>query len=160
MKAMIVIDAWDSRQVSNSFFQSAHEEMIQNIRRVMQILPYAVFANYNSERYAPHPNLEQGPWSDTDRCCFSIDHDHVVTWLNQRGVTDLYFAGASMPGCVDNRPLGLRHIGEYRKHIIMDCVLHTTSLHPTVLGMTHDTYQKTYGDAKQYGWHLTWSNQL
>jgi|5_EtaG_2_1085323.scaffolds.fasta_scaffold84215_2 hypothetical protein len=158
-KALIVIDPWDSRQCSNSNFQSVHEEMIQNIRAVMDKVQYTVIASYNKESRDLHPMLVQTDEEDKN-VLYSIDKEEILQWLATRDVSILYYAGNSMPGCVNDRPMGLSNVGNFEKILIMDCLLYMMSTKPTVPGMLHEQYHHILDMCEKYKWHKEWSWEI
>jgi hypothetical protein len=113
-----------------------------------------------------NPNYD-APWGDTNKTILlaleqleqndkidslvSLDKDEVMKFLTSRGVTDLYFAGVSFPGCIQGRPLGIDDMkNDFNCYLIADCVLDTLGNGYTEYDIIHDTYKEVFRSGIPY----------
>mgnify|MGYP000144424558 CR=1 FL=1 len=170
--AIVVIDVWDTNNLVNKNLISMYEQMTQRICKLIQSLPNkhqnrVLVSKYNLETYHIHRNLESviydyGKKKYYDYCLYTDDQDEAIKWLNDNKIKKLYYTGSSMPGCVTDRPLGLKNMPDsFDKAVVLDAVSLTTAFeHHSDWAVLHHMYQVSTELSKEYGWELTWTNQI
>jgi len=174
-KALIIIDMWDKYHSGQDRLTSPLEQLSLRLKNRMHKISLInipiVVASYNT----PNPTPDsKNPWSTTNQTILdglvnytnnedqhknalnsnylvSWDRDEVIKFLNSHNVTDLYFAGASFPGCVLSRPLGMWKMqSDFNCHVVIDCVLNTLSSKYTEYDIIHDTYHNVLASGLSY----------
>jgi hypothetical protein len=161
--AIIIIDAWETNSLDNRNLTKIYDEMIQNITRLLKLLPdecVAIVASYENKNITTHQNLLSICWHKNN-ILVSIDREEIIEFLDKNNVEFLYYTGKSCPGCVTDRPVGLRNMPDkYKKSIIIDCVLKTTSLEKCESDVIHDTYHSVFDMSRYHGWDIVWSKMF
>lgn len=170
--AIVVIDVWDTNHIPNKNLISMYEQMCQRICNLIQSLPNkhqnrVLVSKYNIETCSIHPNLESVIY-DYDKkkyykyCLYTDDQSEAIQWLNDNNIKKLYYTGASMPGCVTDRPLGLKNIPDsFDKAIVLDAVSFNNDFeHHSDWAVLHKMYQHSIKLSKEYGWEVTWASDI
>tara|TARA_R110000868_G_C10729151_1_gene751443 strand:- start:81 stop:611 length:531 start_codon:yes stop_codon:yes gene_type:complete len=165
--AIVIIDTWNADMIANKSLIDVYEQMIQRIQKMILQLPsncVAIIADYESDGRILHPNIESLMSSNehiSKKCLRSTNRDEVLTYLDERKIEKLYYMGASMPGCVTDRPVGLKNMPEYfTKSIVIDATMKMTSLETNLIDVIHDSYHSSIGMAKRYGWNINWTRDF
>ena len=160
-KALIIIDMWDKYHPGHDRLASPLEQLSLRLRWLMEEINIPiVVASYNTPNAYPTYDT---PWSNTNQTILdglrdhtgdnlvSWDKDEVMKFLNSHNVTDLYFAGVSFPGCVQDRPLGMNNMKDnFNCHVVVDCVLNMASIKYTEYDIIHDTYHNVFKSELSY----------
>jgi len=169
--AIVVVDVWDTNNLANKNVLSMYEQMTQRICRMINYqsnthINRVLVTNYNAETYSIHPNLHAVIYDNKHKeyrknCLFTSNRDKAIEWLADNNIKKLYYTGSSMPGCVSDRPMGLKNMPDsFEKFIVMDAISLVTSYEHSDWSVMHDMYMSTIQLANQSGWNITWSNQL
>lgn len=148
--ALVIMDTWDQYHQGHNFLQTPME---RTMTRICQVLthwngPVVLSAYQTGEQH------DCGPWrkphdmvrSHVERCSnsyiISWDTDEVKAYLNRELVSQLYYCGFSIPGCIENRPLGMLNMqDEYQCKVVIDCCLNLSSPLFTEADIIHETYR-------------------
>jgi hypothetical protein len=171
-KALIIIDMWDKYHPGHDRFTNLLEQLSLRLKSKMHKMDKIpiVVASYDTPiifHGLIQKKSSETPWSTTNQTILdglrdytdtedphyivSWDKDEVVKFLNSHNVTDLYFAGASFPGCVRSRPLGIDNMKDnFNCHVIIDCVLNTLGIEYTEYDIIHDTYRNVFVSGLSY----------
>ncbi len=169
--AIVVIDVWDTNNLANKNLLSMYEQMTQRICLMIKDQPNThinrvLVTNYNAETHSIHPNLHAAIYDNKNKeyhknCLFTSNRNKAIAWLADNNIKKLYYTGSSMPGCVSDRPLGLKNMPDsFEKFIVMDAISLVTSYELSDWSVMHDMYKSTIQLANQSSWNITWSNQL
>ncbi len=165
--AIVIIDTWNSDMVSNKLLIDLYEQMIQRIQKMILQLPsncVAIIADYELDGRYLHPNIESLITANENiskKCLRSTNRDDALTYLDERKIEKLYYMGSSMPGCVTDRPLGLKNMPEYfTKSIVIDATMKMTRLESNLIDVIHDSYHSSIMMAKRYGWNINWTKDF
>ena len=151
MKSIIIIDTWDRYVDGFTYLQKYIESSICKIAQFLNKVDIPVVcAAYNTvtvddnitsdehftrvykhNLYWKKPHLLIKTQIDSkphNRIC-SYDMHEVTEFLNKHKVTELYYCGMSLPGCIEDRELGLKNMIKlgYDCSIIIDCCLNLST---------------------------------
>ena len=156
-KALIIIDMWDKRHPGEDRFASSLEQSSLKLKMMMRrnkdyvINIPIVVATYNIPNGSNTNQTILSGLDGSENELVSWDKDEVMKFLNSRGVTDLYFAGISFPGCIRSRPLGIDNMkDDFDCHVIIDCVLNTLGTAYTEYDIIHETYHNVLSSGLSY----------
>lgn len=161
-KALVIIDMWDKYHDNHTRFQNITEQTVNRlvglIRRWYGPVILTCYNTYideeNKEEWGKPKGSEVFPWKgpdvmlqhsvqSSDLGLVSWDTKEVLSFLDRCNTTDIYFAGASYPGCVLNRELGADSptMSKYTSRIIIDCVVNLLSHGYNDYEIIHDAYR-------------------
>ena len=154
--ALIIIDMWDSYHPGHTRFQNILEQTVNRLTVLIKKWQGpVVLACYDT-----HQDLETKQWQKTNlpwsgpnhllELAVNDHHNGIIDWDKQRvfeflsknNITELVYAGASLPGCVLSRPLGLENMKHhFNCSILIDCTVDLTSTGYNEHEIIHDTYR-------------------
>lgn len=144
--ALLIIDVWDQYHPGYDYLKTPMQHVITRIASVVEKFHGpVVMASYQT------PNDGDFPWQAPHHLVkMKVDghHNSIISWdtdivnnfLRTNNVDRVNYVGFSIPGCIENRPLGINNIG-YKYRIVGDCVLNLTSCSTDPIDITHDTYR-------------------
>lgn len=153
--ALIIIDMWDAYHPGHNRFQNVYEQTVNRVANVVKKWTGpVVLACYNTYWNAEYNDWEKpthNPWSrphillemavnSKPLGLISWDKPEVIAHLVNNQVNELYYAGVSFPGCVQDRDLGINNM-KYNSNVIIDCVIDLTSTGYNEHEIIHDTYR-------------------
>lgn len=160
--ALIIIDMWDQYHANHTRFQSITEQTVNRLVKLIKRWQGPVILTcYNTYRdtsntaeWGKPPGSEVFPWKGPDmllqHCIENIefglvswDTTEVLNFLDIHNVANIYFAGASYPGCVTERELGANSpkMSKFNNRIIIDCVVNYMSTGYNDYEIIHDAYR-------------------
>ena len=165
-KALVIIDMWDKYHDNHTRFQNIMEQTVNRlsvlIKRWQGPIVLACYNTYideeNTNEWGKPKGSEVFPWTGPDAMLqnsiqghinsgknglISWDTKEVLSFLDRCNTTDVYFAGASYPGCVKFRELGADSVkmSKYNNMIIIDCVVNQLSNGYNDYEIIHDAYR-------------------
>jgi|11_taG_2_1085331.scaffolds.fasta_scaffold46561_2 hypothetical protein len=170
--AIVVVDVWDTKNLANKNLVNIYEQMTQRICKLITCLPNkhqnrVLICNYNTEMYCLHPNLKSViyDYSANRYLRYSLhtdDQSEAIAWLNDNNIKKLYYTGSSMPGCVSDRPMGMKNMPDsFEKSVVLDAISLITAFdHHSDWAVLHYMYQTSIELSKTYGWEITWTDQI
>ncbi len=155
IKAVIIIDMWDTYPPGNKRFDNLIEQIMLKqldfIKRANTPIVLACHDTFEKDGMwidvgnpwkAPQDTLYDA-MTQKKNGLVSWDKDEIMKFLRLHEVTDLYFAGVSFPGCVQNREVGINNMKhDFFCHVIPDGVLNMISQVYTEFDIVHDTYRE------------------
>lgn len=153
---------WDKYHDGNTRFQNITEQTVNRLSKLIQRWNGPVVLTcYNTYRdtknpveWGKPPGSEVFPWKCPDVTLehrvslsklglVSWDTDEVLNFLDKHNTSDVYYAGASYPGCVTGRELGANStkMSKYNNMIIVDCVINYLSTGYNDYEIIHDAYR-------------------
>ncbi len=153
-KALIIIDMWNSFPKGNNRYDILVEQIMLKLFKFILEDPnipiiLACYETYRKDNIWVDTGQEwKSPnntlWEATERHehgLVSWDEKEIDEFLKLHEITDLYYAGVSYPGCVENRPVGIKNMnGKFFCHIIADCVLNMYGTGYTDAEIIEETY--------------------
>jgi len=163
-KALIIIDMWNSFPKGNNRYDSLVEQIMLKLFKFIlnedTEIPVIlachetyrkdnIWVDTGQEWKSPNNTL----WEATERYehgLVSWDKKEIDEFLKLHEITDLYYAGVSYPGCVEDRPVGINNMnGKFFCHIIADCVLNMCGTGYTDAEIIEETYYYLLGNNKR-----------
>lgn len=171
--ALVIIDTWDQYHPGYTHLQIPMERTISRICQLLYKWPDpVVLAAYQT--YLPKPDSDKFPWKEPhhavwhrvkhgcDNHIISYDTTEVKDYLDRNQVTTLHYAGFSMPGCIEDRPLGIRNMQDkYNCRVVIDCVLDLFDMCSLEeANRIHNTYKHVLTNNYNYDFmeYLPWKN--
>jgi len=156
MKALIIIDMWDRYHPGHTRFQNILEQTVNRLSNVIKRWQGpVVLACYNT-----HKDLVTNQWQTTNlpwtspnllleittndhsNSIIDWDKDSVFEFLVKHNTTELVYAGASLPGCILDRPLGIKSMQQhFNCSVLIDCAINLTSTGYNEQEIIHDAYR-------------------
>lgn len=161
--AIIMMDMWDGYLPQHNFMLDLIEQYIcktaflldntlgnPNMPAVLCCYPNRFIKAHNALKHRCQFNNRR----DNSNRIVSFDLDNVLSFLKKQSVTTLCYAGFSLPGCVEARPLGLEAMSEHFKiKIIADCALDLFNAHHNQYDRINELYR--YMQKKNYEYTFT-----
>jgi len=156
--ALIIIDLWDRYWPGYTRFQNIIEQTENRINKLLPGFKHPVIlSSYNTYKNELGKYVKQDitePWTrpsiSVENCVLNHKYPNLISWnfdevndfLKKQNITTLIYAGASLPGCIENRELGLLNMSkEYKCKILIDCVIDFTSNGYNDYEIIHDAYR-------------------
>lgn len=146
-QAIVIIDTWDNYLPGHNYLTPVIE---YNITRICKVLDRycgpVVLACYDLD-------ATDKPWK---ACHHLVEHyvrsidSHIITcneqevnkFLVNHNVNTLNYMGFSLPGCIENRSLGIKNMQEnYQCNVVIDCTVNLLSPYYTHADILHETYR-------------------
>jgi hypothetical protein len=165
-KSLIIIDMWDKYHDGNTRFQNITEQTVNRLSGLIKrwhgpvvLACYTTFLDKdNPDEWGKPEGSEVFPWKSPNimlqqsvkghinsgrNGLISWDTKEVLSFLNRCNTTDMFFAGASYPGCVNDRELGANSqaMAKFNNKIIIDCVINYLSIGYNDYEIIHDAYR-------------------
>ena len=163
IKAVIIIDMWDTYPPGNKRFDNLIEQiMLKQLDFISKsdapivLACHDTFEKDNTWKDNGHPwKAPQGTlhnaMTQRNHGLVSWDKDEIMKFLRLHEVTDLYFAGVSFPGCVQGREIGINNMKhDFFCHVISDGVLNMITSSYTEFDILHDTYKEIRASGISY----------
>ena len=171
--ALMIIDTWDQYHPGYTHLNTPMERTISRICQLLYKWPGpVVLAAYQT--YLPKPESDRYPWKEPhhavlnsvkhgcDNYIISYDTNEVKEFLDQNNVSTLHYAGFSIPGCIEFRPLGIKNMQDkYNCRIVIDCVLDLYDMMSLEEATRiHNTYKYVLSNNYSYDFmeYLPWTN--
>lgn len=157
--ALIIIDLWDKYWPGYTRFQNILEQtenrLCSNLNRFqgpVVLSCYNTYKDENNNYIRPHYHNE--PWTRPslllENCVLSHRYPNLVSWnynevykfLEKNNVSSIIYAGASLPGCIENRDLGLLNMSsQFKCKLLIDCIVNLSSNGYNDYEIIHDAYR-------------------
>tara|TARA_R110000772_G_scaffold47875_2_gene109185 strand:+ start:3716 stop:4249 length:534 start_codon:yes stop_codon:yes gene_type:complete len=156
-KALIIMDMWDAYHPGHDRFKNIIEQTVNRISKIVKSwqgpvvlacydtvfdLQEGCWTNSNHLPWSsPHILLEMAT-NEKSMSLISWDKAQVAEFLAKHEVHELFYAGASFPGCIMSRDLGINNMREqFGCIVIIDCVINLSSSGYNEHEIIHDAYR-------------------
>ncbi len=132
---IVIIDVWNGYHPHHGFMLDLIEHYVCTIGEMLDQLKDAknplvdipiVLSCGKTDKWAtgPHHMIWHRCMPGTNHRIVSNQQAEIINLLNSHNVSTVYFCGLSLPGCIDDRPVGLKAMREYfNVSVIADCTL-------------------------------------
>jgi len=152
-QALMIIDMWDKYHSGYDYLKPYIQHTVVRIAQTLERFEGpVVLACYdtdgNNPWTAPHHLLEMQCQGRNDRL-ISYNTAEVVNFLEKSNTQHLYYAGASLPGCIENRPLGIQYMkASYNYSVVVDLICNLATKCYNTMDIIHESYR--YAITTQY----------
>lgn len=155
-RALIIIDMWDTYHSGHTRFQSILEQTTNRLTNLIKRWQGpVVLACYDTHKDQSLNQWQKTnlPWSSPNLLLEIATNDHpngIIEWdknsvfefLVTHNTSELVYAGASLPGCILDRPLGIKSMQQhFNCSILIDCAINLTSTGYNEQEIIHDAYR-------------------
>lgn len=145
-QALVIIDMWDKYHSGYDYLKPYIQYTTTRIAKTLdKFNGPVILACYDTDGTnpwtAPH-HLLQMKCADKNNRLISYNTTEIENFLEKFEIKHLYYAGASLPGCIENRPIGINSMkSRYNYSVVIDLVCNLATTLYNINDIIHESYR-------------------